>query len=209
MKNAASQKSARAVQLTWSHFGVLYRVTAWPEVAFEVEKDGKWQAFDPDPSSDVFAAAAVMLGKAEWNRFLDFVPTAERAFIEKFRFNRLAALAVITRCPALLGDLDELPVLTSFVAGHVTLRGGDRPAWNELAAVHERAGLYGVLEWLGLPASRQALDALARINEVELAKRLLEPVRETLWNPIASCALGRAESVNERQLAATCAALAA
>lgn len=209
MKLAATQKNARLVQLTWSHFGILYRVTAWPEVAFETQQDEKWVAIEVDPSSDIFAAAAVMLGRTEWNRYLEFVPKAERAFIEKFRFGRLAALAVITRCPGLLGDLDSLPLLTSFVAAHVPLRGCGRPAWGEIEAVHERGGLFGLLEWLGLPASRQTLDALAHIAEVELAKRLLEPVRETLWNPIAKSALARAESISERELEVTCSVLAA
>lgn len=209
MKPAAAKKSARAVQLTWSHFGILYRVTAWPEVTFESQQDGKWISFEPDPSSEVFAAAAVMLDRASWNRYLEFVPAAERAFLEKFRLGRLAALAVITRCPALLADLDETPVLTSFVAAHVALRGGSRPAWAEIAAVHERTGVFGVMEWLGLPAGRQTLEALGHIAEPELAKRLLEPLRETLWNPAATGVLGRAEAMNEQTLAATCSALAA
>jgi len=209
MKPAATQKSARAVQLTWSHFGVLHRVTAWPEVVFEAQHDGQWIAFEPDPASEVFGAAAIMLGRAEWNRYLEFVPAAERAFLEKFRLGRLAALAVITRCPALLGDLDETPILTSFVAAHVALRGGSRPAWAEIAAVYDRTGLFGVMEWLGLPASRQTLEALGHIADVELAKRLLEPLRETLWNPVGTGVLGRAEAMNERDLAVTCSAWAA
>lgn len=209
MKPVATKKSSRAVQLTWSHFGVLYRATAWPDVSFEAHRDGKWVPFEPDTSSDLFAAAAVMLGRAEWANYLEFVPAAERTFLETFRLGRLAALAVITRCPTLLSDLSDTPILTSFVASHVTLRGGGRPAWAEISAVHERTGLYGVLEWLGLPATRQALDALNHIADVELAKRLLEPVRETLWNPVGTGALTRAESINERDLAATCAVLAA
>lgn len=209
MKPVASQKSARAVQLTWSHFGGLYRVTAWPEVSFESQQDGRWVSFEPDPASEIFAAAALVLSRADWNRYLEFVPPRERAFLEKFRFGRLAALAVITRCPALLSDLESTPILTSFVAAHVVLRGGNRPAWAEIAAVEERMGLYGVMEWLGLPASPLTLEALGHIADVELAKRLLEPLRETLWNPVGTGALGRAESISERDLAATCAALAA
>lgn len=209
MKPVASQKTARAVQLTWSHFGCLHRVTAWPEVTFEAQRDGKWVSFEPDPASEIFAAAAAVLSRADWNRYLEFVPAAERAFLEKFRHGRLAALAVITRCPELLSDLECTPILTSFVAAHVLLRGGQRPAWAEIAAVQERTGLYGVMEWLGLPASPQTLEALSHITDMELAKRLLEPLRETLWNPVGTGALGRAEAISERDLAATCAALAA
>lgn len=209
MKPAAAKKISPVVQLTWSHFGVLYRVTAWPDVRFECERDGNWVGFDPDPSSNIFSAAAVMLGRAEWSRYLDFVPAAERAFLERFRLGRLAALAVITRCPELLVDLDETPILTSFVASHVALRGGGRPSWTEISAIHERTGIFGLLEWLGLPATRQTLEALNHIADVELAKRLLEPVRETLWNPVGTGVLARAESMNERDLAATCAVLAA
>lgn len=209
MKPVAVQKTARPVQLTWSHLGFLYRVTAWPEAVFETQRDGKWLPFDPDPSTEIFAAAAVMLGRAEWNRYLDFVPTSERMFLERFRLGRLAALTVITRCPGLLEDLENTPLLTSFVAAHALLRGTHRPAWTEIAAVHERTGIFGLLEWLGLPASRQTLEALGHIAEVELAKRLLEPLRTTLWNPVASSALGRAEAVTERELAVTCCALAA
>jgi hypothetical protein len=182
MKPAANKKISAPVQLTWSHYGVLYRATAWPDVVFEAQRDGQWIPFAPNPSSEVFAAAAVMLSRPEWNRYLEFVPAAERSFLQKFSWNRLAALAVLVECPGLLSDLADVPALTMFVAMHVSLRGGSQPCWAEIRALHERMGLYGLCEWLGLPANRRTLEALATVEDATLAKRVLEPLREALWN---------------------------
>ncbi|HEU5080910.1 MAG TPA: hypothetical protein VFT72_16980 [Opitutaceae bacterium] len=209
MKTTANKKASAPVQLTWSHLGFLYRVTAWPDADFETERDGTWIPFEPDPSSEVFAAAAVMLGRAEWNRYLDFVPAAERAIIESFRFNKLAALAVIKRNPELVTELSHAPALAMFVASHVELRGGGRPAWSEISAIYERGGIFALLEWLGLPATRKALDGLAALSEPDVARRLLSRVREALWNPIAARVLHSEKPLNDRELAARCHVLAA
>lgn len=209
MKPAASRKISAPVQLTWSCLGVLYRATAWPEVEFQRQSDGVWVAFEPDPSDEVFASAAVMLGRAEWNRYLDFVPAAERAFLETFSWNRLAALAVVTRCPALLAELVAIPALTAFVAAHVALRGGSAPAWSEASAVYERGGIFGLLEWLGLPATRRTLDTLGSLEEPDVARRLLADLREALWSPLAGALLQRRQSVSERELSARLHVLAA
>jgi hypothetical protein len=209
MKTAAAKKIAAPIQLTWSHLGLLYRVTAWPEVEFQVQRDGRWEAFEVDPSGGVFAAAAVMLGRAEWNRYLEFVPPAERQVIEKFRFNRLAALAVIKHNPELLPELANAPALAMFVASHVELRGAGRPGWAEISAVYGRAGIFGLLEWLGLPATRKALDGLAALTDPDVARRLLLRVREVLWSPLAGQLLHSPKPLNDRELAARCEILAA
>src|SRR3954471_8963925 len=102
MKTKSSSKIARSPALTWSHCGIVHRVTTWPDVAFTRQIDGEDVAYAPDSSSDAFASAAVMLDRAAWNRFLEFVPARERQFVEQFKIGRMAALAVITQCPALL-----------------------------------------------------------------------------------------------------------
>jgi hypothetical protein len=210
MKPVASKKTALPVQLTWSHLGVLYRATVWPDVAFETHVDGKWHPFAPDASSDVFAAAAVMLGRTEWTRYLDFVPVREREFFLRFRHTRLAALAVVVHCPELLAALEETPALTAYVANHVSLRGCTGASWSEIQAVFDRNGVFGLLEWLGLPASRQTLDTLARLDDPDVAKRLLEPLREALWNPAVTHLLRRSPTpVPETTVIRTCQALAA
>lgn len=209
MKTAATKKVVAPVQLTWTHLGFLYRVTAWPDVEFQTERDGRWISFEPNPSSEVFAAAAVMLGRAEWNRYLDFLPPTERAVIESFRFNRLAALAVIKRNPELLEELSQAPALAMFVASHVELRGGDRPAWSEISALYDRGGIFALLEWLGLPATRKALDGLAAISEPDVARRLLSRVREALWSPRAAQMFHSEKPLNDRELSLRCQILAA
>jgi hypothetical protein len=197
------------VQLTWAHYGRLHRVTAWPEVQFEADHDGQWIAYEPDPTSDAFIAGAVMLDAAKWQRYLEFLPSAEREFIHSFKHGRLAALAVLTRCPALLADLHATPALLPLVAAHAQLRGTPGARWNELCAVHERAGVFGVLEWLGLPASRHTLAILARVADADLPRRLLEPLRVALWHPAAPLRFESAPTLSEKLLAAGCHALAA
>lgn len=202
MKPASAKRSLVPVQLTWSHLGVLYRVTAWPDVEFQAQRDGKWVPFDPNPASEVFAAAAVMLGKAEWRRYLEYVPAAERALLERFAWSRLAALATLRRCPALTEVLDRTPALAAFVAAHATLRGTPHPAWAEISAVYERSGIFGLLDWLGLPAAPRTLEALASLESPDIAKRLLEPLREALWSPMLATLFNTEEPVREVELAA-------
>lgn len=189
--------------------GVLYRATAWPEVEFQVQRDGAWTALEPDPSNEIFASAAVMLGRAEWARYLEYVPAAERAFLQTFTWNRLAALAVLTRCPELLPELAATPALTAFVAAHVALRGTAQPAWSEVSAVYGRGGVFALLEWLGLPATRRALDTLSGLEEPDVARRFLSSLREALWSPLAATLLRRSDPLSDRELAGRLQVLAA
>lgn len=207
-----SRPAARVVALppglSWIHDGLRYRVSLWPEVRFECEEvPGEWREVACGEAA--CASAALGVGPAAWRRYLEFVPAELRAFLELFGPGRMAALHVVHHLPALLPDLTETPALTSFLALHRTLRGGDEPAWAEIAAVFERDGLFGVLQWLGLPASRQTLQILRQVDEPDLARRLLEPLRSALWEPQAIHALARAPVLTDARLTATCHALAA
>jgi hypothetical protein len=169
--------------------------------------DSGW--LEESPSAEACASAAASLDPAAWWRYLDFVPAAVREFLEPFNFGRLEALLVIGRCPGLLGDLREAPALTPFVASHAVLRGATRPCWEELCAIHERSGIFGILEWLGMPASRQTLSVLRQIGVPDLPKRLLEPIRAILWEPSAIVELRTHPITTDRQLARFCQARAA
>lgn len=193
--------------LSWSHVGVTYRVTPWPEVRFERLYGDEWIAVAP--TEDVLASAAQTCGPAEWRAYLEFVPAEVRRFLAPFTFTRMEALQVAVRCPELLPVLAETPALTGFVAAHAVLRGTAAPAWDEINAVFERGGIFGLLEWLGLPASRQTLAILHNLAEPDVAKRLLQPLRTMLWEPRAIFALQRLPAITDRQLAGFCHALAA
>jgi hypothetical protein len=194
--------------LTWIHDGVRYRVTVWPEVVFQRElAPGQWLAGDLDEMA--FASAALGVTAQQWRRYLEFVPADAREFLELFQFGRMAALHVLTQCPGLLSQLRAAPALTPFLAAHVSLRGGDEPRWAEIAAVHERDGQFGVLQWLGLPASRQTLAILGNITDPDLPCRLLAPLRAALWEPEIMWALSHAQALTDERLAEACHALAA
>lgn len=194
--------------LTWIHDGIRQRVGVWPDVRFEQEcAPGEWR--EGEPSEAAFASAALGVGAASWRRYLEFVPGPERALLERFQFSRMAALHVITRCPEMLGELIDAPALMPFLALHRSLRGGDTPGWSEISAVFEREGIFGVLSWLGLPASRQTLSILAHIKDPDLPRRLLEPLRSALWDPEAIWTLAHAPLLTDEQLAHACHALAA
>ncbi len=193
--------------LSWSHCGVGYRVTPWPEVQFERLYGSEWIA--ATPTEDVLASAAQTCGAAEWRPYLEFVPADVREFLGRFTFARMEALLVAARCPELRPTLVETPALTAFVAAHLSLRGGEAPRWSEINAVHDRTGIFGVLEWLGLPASRQTLGILNQLAEPDVPKRLLEPLRTMLWEPRAIFALQRMSAITDQQLARACHALAA
>ena len=75
--------------------------------------------------------------------------------------------------------------------------------------MQERSGVFGVLEWLGLPASRQTLGILRSVVEPDLPRRLLEPLRTVLWEPRTIFALQRLPALTDRHLARFCHALAA
>jgi hypothetical protein len=145
----------------------------------------------------------------EWQPYLEFVPGDVRQFLARFSFTRMEALQVAARCPALLGELADVPALTAFLAAHVSLRGTDAPAWAEINAIYERSDIFGVLEWLGLPASRQTLAILHNVAEPDVPKRFLEPLRTMLWEPRTIFALQRLPAITDRQLARFCHALAA
>ena len=193
--------------LTWTHCGVNYRVSPWPEVRFECLYGDDW--IPTSPTEDVLSSAAQAFLPQDWNPYLEFVPTETREFLERFSFGRMDALQVIARCSSLLETLTETPALTSFLASHVSLRGTAEACWEEISAVHERSGVFGVLEWLGLPASRQTLSILGNVVEPDLPKRFLEPLRSLLWEPTAIFALQRMPAITDRVLAQTVNALAA
>lgn len=202
-----SKKCSVPLALSWSHCGVAYRVTAWPEVRFECLYGEDW--IPTSPTEDALASAAQSCGAPDWQPYLEFVARDVREFLGRFSFARMEALQVVARCPALLPILAETPALTAFLAAHVALRGTSGACWEEINAVHDRGGVFGVLEWLGLPASRQTLAVLGNIVEPDLPKRLLEPLRNLLWEPTAIFALQRMPAITDRTLATTYHALAA
>jgi len=194
--------------LSWVHDGNRYRVSVWPDARFERETEPEvWS--EGELGEEVFASAALGVSEAAWKRYLEFVPTGVRSFLEQFTFGRMAALHVVVRSPELLPELVHVPALTPFLALHLSLRGGEAPGWSEIGAVHERDGLFGVLQWLGLPASRQTIAILEHISDPDLARRLLEPLRASLWEPEAIWALSHLPTLTDERLAATCHALAA
>jgi hypothetical protein len=99
--------------------------------------------------------------------------------------------------------------LTAFIASHQSLRGGEAPRWDEINAVFDRGDIFGVLEWIGLPASRQSLAILQSLTDPDVPHRFLEPLRTMLWEPRAIFALQRMHRITDRELARTCHALAA
>ena len=201
------QKCLVPLALRWSHCGVAYRVTPWPEVRFERLYGDEW--IPAAPSEDALASATQSCGPREWGPYLEFVPAEVREFLARFSFARMEALQVIARCPALLDTLMETPALTAFLAAHTSLRGHDGAGWEEINAIFERSQVFGVLEWLGLPASRQTLGILGNVATPDLPKRLLEPLRTVLWEPSSIFALQRMPAISDRQLARFCHALAA
>lgn len=194
--------------LLWIHDGYRHRVTAWPEAAFHREViPGRWEAEDPSPGA--LASAALGVGGAAWRRFLEFVPPEVRGLLERYSHGRMAALLVALRCPDLVPELHQTPVLACFLAAHAELRGGGVAAWAEISAVHGRDGTFGLLQWLGLPASRPTLAILRRVAEPDLPPRLLAPMRASLWEPAVRSQLARVPSLDDEELFLACHALAA
>ena len=205
---AARPAAPSVPQLTWIHDGVRYRAVLDQEVQFQREAGpGEWAA--AEPGEKVFASTALGVTGAQWRAFLEFLPARVRSFVRAFTFSRMAALHVATRCPGLLEELERTPALTPFLVAHLSLRGGDVPAWAEISAVFEREGIFGVLQWLGLPASPQTLAILQAIADPDLPRRLLEPLRAALWDPEAIWMLSRAPTLTDERLVAACHALAA
>lgn len=202
-----TNKCSVPLALAWSHAGVFYRVTPWPDVQCERLYGEEWIA--ASLGETVFASAAQSCGASAWRSYLEFVPAEVREFIERFSFGRMEALHVAARCPALLPTLNETPALTAFLAAHMSLRGTSAPGWGEINATFERAGIFGVLEWLGLPASRQTLAILHNVADPDVPRRFLEPLRTLLWEPRTIFALQRIPAITDRLLARYCHALAA
>ncbi len=194
--------------LYWIHDGYRHRVTAWPEAAFHREViPGRWEAEDPSPGA--LDSAALGVGGAAWRRFLEFVPPEVRGLLQRYSHGRMAALLVALRCPDLVPELHQTPVLACFLAAHAELRGGGVAAWAEISAVHGREGTFGLLQWLGLPASRPALAILRRVAEPDLPPRLLAPLRASLWEPAVRSQLARVPALDDEELFLACHALAA
>jgi hypothetical protein len=208
MKQLSSFTIDSPLELSWSHFGARWRATLGPDVDFERATAGDvWSR--AEPSEDVIASGAVALDDSGWRRYLEFLRADERIFLGRFNFGRLGALQVILRCPGLLSELAEVPTLTAFLANHASLRGAAGARWEEVSAIYERSGIFGVLEWLGLPASRQTLSILQQITDPDLPRRLLEPLRISLWEPEGIWLLRHAGPMTDRQLSRHCNALAA
>lgn len=193
-----TKKCPLPVALTWSNGGLTHRVTAWPEVQFERLYGDDWIVASPPP--EAFASASLAFGRAEWLPYLEFVPADVREFIEGFSFSRMEALQVVARCPTLLPSLVATPALTAFVAAHLDLRGAPEPCWAQIEAVHERSGVFGVLQWLGLPTSRQTLSILQNLVSPDVPKRFLGPLRTSLWEPQTIFALQTVPAITDHVL---------
>jgi hypothetical protein len=194
--------------LTWIHDGLRYRATVWPDVRFEREVAPETWVVE-EAGEDIFASTVLAVSSVKWRDYLEFVPADVRDLLVKFEYGRMATLQVITECPALLAELQATPALAAFLATHRSLRGGAGAGWGEMAAVFEREQIFGVLQWLGLPASRQTLTILRNIADPDIPRRLLEPLRAALWDPEAIWALAHAPALTDERLAQTCHALAA
>lgn len=205
--NTVSQKLlTRSIEIIWSHYGERYRVDS--DMKFYRESDEGWVSWQPDPSTAIFSSAADGISETRWSAFLEFVPTAERRLLEMFDVGRAGVLAVVAQCPELVAELLATPALAPFVAEHARLRGTET-RWEEIAAVYSRGGVYALLEWLGLPASRQTLTILQKIAEPDLARRLLEPIRASLWEPETIWFLQHTPTLTERALTHHCDCVAA
>ena len=201
-----SLRCAVPIPFAWSHRGITYRVTPWPEVKFERSFDHEW--FAVTPAAEVLVAGSAAAQGRGWQAYCEFVPPETREFVGYFRRNRLTALLIAARCPGLLDVLTATPALTSFVAEQAAMRSGGS-CWQELGAIGERAGVFGVLEWLGLPASRHTLGILRNVVSPDLPAPLLGALRTVLWRPEGIFALGQMPLITDEDLAATCHALAA
>ena len=175
--------------LGWSHEGTTYRVTPWPEVQVERRYGDEWVVVAPSVQALHAAASAP---NAAWRAGY-------------FRGNRIVALQVAARCPDLVGALSETPALIAFLAAHSSLRGTPREHWSEVNAIFERGGVFAVLEWLGLPASRQTLAILTNLVAADLPEALLEPLRALLWRPRGIFALAQRDVITERDVTDACA----
>jgi len=178
-----SKLVALPLSLQWAHYGTLHQITAWPDVRVEKNYGGEWVPIRP--SAELLETASLELSRrghsAHWDYYLDFVPLPEREFIQRFEFNRVSALFAAAHCPTLLPELRRTPALTVFLAEQFELRNTGEATWAQINAVYERAGIWGVLEWLGLPATAHTLHALSELDSPDLPRRFLKPLRLQLW----------------------------
>lgn len=203
ISSVRSRRCSVPLSLAWSDAGVRHRLTAWPEAQVERAYGADWV---PCPSSpEALRSAAARIPAAAWRGYLDFLPADAREFVGYFRTNRLLAVQVAARCPDVVGALTETPALTAFVAAHPLLRGTPGARWHEVNAVYERGGVFGLLEWLGLPAARQTLTILGNVVAPDLAPHLLEPLRALLWRPEGVFALARLPVITDQELSDACA----
>jgi hypothetical protein len=191
------------IALSWSHQGISYRLSPWPEVRLERKYGAEWITAALDPE----ALRQAQHDPSAWRSYAEFVPAPIRELLGCFRANRLIAVHVAARCPELASALIELPALVPFIAQHGALRGDAR--WSELTAVFDRAGVFGIMEWLGLPATRDALTILRDVITPDVPEALLGPLRVVLWKPEGVFALARRSAMSEWELMQTCHALAA
>lgn len=185
---------------TWTTAARTYRIMPNP-LCFEYRTASGWAPHCPNPTEDSWADAELAVQNADWNGFLSFTEPWVRDLASQFEAHRLAALAVAASCPELGRALCGIPSLTVLVAIHGSLRGESRPHWEEIDAIYERNGIYGVMEWLGLPASRSALAAFRLIEDPALPLSLANRLRENLWNAAASPNLGFLGQSHRKQAA--------
>ena len=79
MKRSSSSRSLKCtvpLALAWSHAGMAYRVTPWPEARFEKRFGDEW--IPTSPTEDALASAAQTCGAREWAPYLEFVPAGVR-----------------------------------------------------------------------------------------------------------------------------------
>jgi hypothetical protein len=167
--------------LSWFHYGTAFRATPWPSLQIECETSRGWISISP--TVDLYASAAATISTEEWNEYMDFVPYRIRNLVDLFKYGKLEALYVVNQCYKLIDDLEKTPALISFLAAHELLRGFTDPEWSEINAMYERAGIFGILEWLGLPASKQTLTILSHLISPDIPRRVLTPLRSHLWEP--------------------------
>lgn len=202
-RSSRSQKCLVPLSLSWTHGRDLYRLTPWPEVRLERSLAGEWIPVAPTLAR--LQAAESHQDGPEWRAYLEFVPAAVREFVALFRRNRLVALQVAARCPDAVGALTDTPALISFVAAQAVDAAATHARWNELNAVHERGGIFAIMEWVGLPASRNTLSILRNLVAPDLPNSLLDPLRSTLWKPEGVFALAQLPTITDRDLTDACA----
>jgi hypothetical protein len=201
MNHSRTSRFSVPLALAWTRRGASYRITPWPDVQIEQRYGTEWVPVTLTPAQ----LTGAELHPGAWRAYLEFVPSDVRELVSLFRTNRLLALQVASRCPELVGALTETPALATFVTCHAQLRGSPMERWDELNAQFERGGIFSVLDWLGMPATRQTIAILTSLIAADLAPRLAEPVRAALWRPTGILSLAATSHDTDRDLADSCA----